>query len=130
MQEYVHSLLREETFPLVYKGIKVRSVKKERDRSAKRKKTLLKAFAQTTGSKVSFKRVTAKAPDADVQVRAKPDRTEIVVSNAEKMPVKKGQRDLATSLFAIFEVAIQEKGVEKQREVFRQLVVDLLSSTW
>ena len=58
IQEYVHDLLHG-AFSDVYREIKVRSTKKERVRSAERKKSLLEAFQRTTGSKVSFKRATA-----------------------------------------------------------------------
>jgi hypothetical protein len=126
VQQYVHKILREEIFPEVYVQIKVRSTAKDKVRARTRTRNFLEAVQKTTGSKTSLKKIDVDRPDADVKIKERVGRTEIIVSNPEKLPVKKSFRDLAASLFAAFEVAIQEKGIERQRQTFRQLVSELL----
>jgi hypothetical protein len=127
IQQYIHKILQDEIFPDVYLQIKVRSTAKEKARAKTRTRHFLEAVERTTGSKTFVKRIEADRPDADVEVKGRRGRTEIVISNSEKLPIKKALRDLATSLFAAFEVAIQERGVERQRQTFRQLVSELLA---
>jgi hypothetical protein len=127
VQKHIHKILNDEIFPEVYVQIKVRSTAKTKARAKTRARYFLEAVEKTTGSKTSLKRIEVDQPDADVKVKERTGRTEIVVSNPGKLPVKKSQRDLAASLFAAFEVAIQERGIERQRQTFRKLVSEFLA---
>lgn len=127
IQQYVHEILRKEIFPDVYVQIKVRTTAKDKAREKVRTHNFLKAVQKSTGSKISMRKVEVDQSDADVKIKERTGRTEIVISNPEKLPVKKSFRNLAASLFAAFEVALQQKGIDRQRQTFRQLVSELLA---
>jgi hypothetical protein len=126
LQQYVHKILRTEIFPDVYAQIQVRSTAKRKARARERTRSFLEAMTKTVGSKASIKTIESNDSDADVTIRRKTGRTEILVLNPEKLPVKKSARELAASLFAAFEVALKETGIDRQRKTFRQLVLELL----
>jgi Histidine kinase-, DNA gyrase B-, and HSP90-like ATPase len=126
IQEYIHKILQGEIFPDVYLQIKVRSTAKDKARAKTRTRNFVEAVQKTTGSKFSLKTIDVDEADADVRIKGRVGRTEIIVSNPEKLPVKKSNRGLAASLFAAFEVALQERGIERQRQTFRKLVSELL----
>ena len=44
----------------------------------------------------------------------------------EALKTRKNQRQLASAILAIFEMALREPGKEKQRNKFRELLLDLL----
>lgn len=126
VQVFIHKILRDEIFPDVWSQIDVRSKAKSKARARTRTRSFLDAVEKTTGSKTTFKRIDVDRPDADVKIKERVGRTEIIVANPQKLPVKKSFRELAASLFAAFEVAIQEKGIDRQRQTFRQLISELL----
>jgi len=52
---------------------------------------------------------------------------QIELPAADSLKTKKSQKQLASAILALFEVALREKNGEKRKEVFTQLLLDLLS---
>ena len=129
LQEYVHQVLSTDVFPRVYKQIDVRSLQKAERMKVDRQDHLSAAIEETMDTKPSIRRARSSAERdyAYPEVIEKSNSVAIILPEESTLPVKKAQRQLAVSILALFEVALQEPTQARRREVFRGLILSLLS---
>jgi hypothetical protein len=127
IQEYVHKLLREEIFPAVYENIEIRSAARDQTKSKVRKAQLLKVLTKAAEKPVSLSYSSEENVRPKVVLRGKDDKAQVVVPDPETLNTKKKNRQLASSILTIFEMALRERDLDSQRETFRRLLLDLLS---
>jgi hypothetical protein len=129
VQEHVHELLRNEVFPAVYKQIEVRSVAKAGARRSARTEHLSEVLSDASDAEVVVHSAPAgnKTTSAQVSVTKKQHRLEIAIPDESEMATKKVNRQLASAILALFEVAMKEKDIERKREVFRSSLLSLLA---
>lgn len=123
LQEFVHQILHEKIFPEVYRQIDVRSSEKQSQRNKERKSHLKTVIQERKGAKVSFQNTTNDKITRVVHKKGKA----IKISLPTDLEVKKSNRALASAILTIFEVALQERNIEKQRELFKELLLGLLT---
>lgn len=130
LQQFVHEKLRTEVFPRVYKQIDVRSDRKAKQKARQHQQTLKSVVSESTGSPVSF-RYTHDDTDEDsvplASIEKHKNKMEIVLPSPETLKAKKKNRTLYGAVLSIFEVAIQEKTHQRQREKFAELLQKLLA---
>ncbi len=124
LQEYVHTLLRQEVFREVYKKLERRSKEKAEKRDVERKAGLKTVL--TAAFSFPVKMQTAKDSDT-ASIEETPKQVVVTLPSNAQLPTKKGQKPLASALLTLFEVATRERTKEKQRERFTELLMDLLS---
>lgn len=131
VQEYLHKVLHDEVFPEVYKQIDVRSSVKAQTKRVERTTHLSKILSGVAERKVAVKETRTRAGTSDsaagVAVKEKQGKLEILIPLADQLPTKKSNRQLAASILAIFELAMQERDPHRKREVFRKSLFDLLA---
>jgi hypothetical protein len=130
LQQYIHTLLREEVFPKVYIQIDVRSEKKAKEKAKDHEQTLKTVLSESTGSAVNLRYVEEEPIGTSIplaKLEQEKDRMEILLPRPEMVKAKKQHRDLATAILSIFEIALEEKTHQKQREKFAELLQKLLS---
>jgi hypothetical protein len=127
IQEFVHTLLRKEIFPVVYQNIEKRSAVRDDTRSKARKAQLVKVLKNAADKSVSLSYSAEEDVRPKVTLGGKEDRAKVVAPDPETLNTKKKNRQLAASILTIFEMAMRERDLESQRETFRRLLLDLLS---
>jgi hypothetical protein len=129
IQEFVHSVLHEEIFPAVYKQIEVRSSARAETKRSAREDHLSQVISDAIETDVSIRSSPAvsKSQPAQLTLRKEKKRLEIVLPDEANISTKKSNRHLASSILAIFEVAMRESDDAKRREVFRSSLLSLLS---
>jgi hypothetical protein len=129
LQRYVHEALSGEVFPRVYKQIDVRSLEKAERVKADRRSHLSDAIAETIDAKTSVRnaRSSTERDCSYPEVKEKGNTVTIVLPNESTLPVKNAQRQLALSMLALFEVALRESTQARRRDLFRSLLLSLLS---
>ncbi len=133
LQEHVHKLLSEEIFPITYTKIKQRSTKKETQKTNQRVAHLEKIISNIASTKVRVKdqktnsidSLEAEPPKVNVIEKASGN-LELDLPNLDSIDTKKSYRQLARAMLSIFEMALQEKTREKQRQIFTKLLIQLL----
>jgi hypothetical protein len=129
MQEYVHSVLHEKVFPEVYKQIEVRSSDRALTKRTERTSHLTQVLSDVSTKPVSVRSVT-KSSDyapAEVSVKRESKQLQVVIPDEADILTKKSNRQLASSILALFEVAMNEPTDTRRREVFRRSLLSLLS---
>lgn len=130
IQEYVHKVLQEEVFPDVYKQISKRSMDREISKEIAREERLGDVLSRVIKGRVNVREDT-KASSSEqlptVSISEKGATVEVVLPNNETIKTKRANRQLAAATLAIYEVAMRERTHSKQREVFTQLLLDLLA---
>ncbi|MGA3135189.1 MAG: ATP-binding protein [Terracidiphilus sp.] len=129
MQEYVHTILHESVFPEVYKQIEVRSSDRAQTKRTARTSHLTQVLSDAVTTPVSV-RSTAKSSDqapARVSLKREPKRLKVVIPDEANIQTKRSNRQLASSILALFEVAMNEPDDTRRREVFRRSLLSLLS---
>jgi hypothetical protein len=131
VQEYVHKMLSSEVFPQVYKKIGERSYQKSEVKHESQEETLKDVVSEVTELPVKLRRQKQPSADADqfpsVEVNDRGKDIEIVIPSVDLIPTRKGNKHLATSIMAIYEIALREKTRDKQRQLFTQLLFKLLA---
>ncbi|MHB8216047.1 MAG: hypothetical protein ACYDDS_08200 [Candidatus Sulfotelmatobacter sp.] len=127
IQEYVHTFLQKEIFPVVYQNIEKRSAARDDTKSKARKAQLTRVLTKAADKPVSLSYSTEEDVRPKVTLRGKEDRAKVVVPDPETLDTKKKNRQLAASILTIFEMAMRERDIESQREAFKRLLLDLLS---
>jgi hypothetical protein len=126
LQAHVHKLLEDQVFPKVYKNIEVRSLEKADARYEARESTLQDTIAEVLERDVELVRSdNVEEPTASVKSGTK--RLLVSLPEPEAIPTKKSNRQLASALLALFEVASLQGGGTRQRDTFRKLVLKLLT---
>jgi hypothetical protein len=130
LQTYIHTVLHDQLFPEVYKQIDVRSKAKAKAKEEGRIEHLEEVLSEAVERPVKLK-VDPKAVELDqepkVILTAREKGVDIVIPPPDKLKTKKSNRQLATAILAIYEVASQEKARDKQREVFIDLLLQFLT---
>jgi hypothetical protein len=127
IQEYVHTFLQREIFPVVYQNIEKRSAVRDDTKSKARKAQLARVLTKAADKPVSLSYSAEEDVRPKVTLRGKEDRAKVIVPDPETLDTKKKNRQLASSILTIFEMAMRERDLESQREAFRRLLLDLLS---
>ena len=122
VQEYVHKLLQTKIFPRVYKQIDVRSKKRSKTRSRSRTQKLRAVVASKVRSPVVVRFSALSKPES----RRHHGKLLVTAPKPDSLRTRKPQRELASAILTIFEVAIRQKTSDQQREVFRDLLLELL----
>ena len=143
VQEFVHKILHEKIFPVSYKKIEDRSSLKKETKSKNRVENFKKILSEKVDSpvKFSFQKEEAQSVQAiktnqkegpqsgqtiKTKISVESNRVTFELPNQDALKTKKSYRELASFIITIFEVAIKEKDVKKQREVFSELLLKLL----
>jgi hypothetical protein len=129
IQDYIHKLLRKDIFPRVYEQIEVRSAARDKSRTQGRRRELAKVLSKAVDQPVSLTYVSRSGFDAaaNVTVQSKAGKANVRLPAPENLETKKTNQQLASSILALFEVAMREKGLAQQRETFRKLLLELLA---
>ena len=126
VQEYVHTFLRKEIFPLVYQNIEKRSVVRHDTKSKARNAQLAKVLTEAAEKPVSLSFSAEENARPKVNLRGKEDRAKVIAPDPDTLETKKKNRQLAASVLTIFEMAMRERDLASQRETFKRLLLDLL----
>jgi hypothetical protein len=129
VQKRVHSILRDNIFPAVYKQIEVRSARRARERASERDRALTDVLEEHTDTTVRVRRSTredASADDAPI-VRPTERRIDVELPASDALPTRKSQRDLASAILTIFEISMLEKTLDARRKAFRDQLLALLA---
>jgi hypothetical protein len=130
IQEHVHQILQKDIFPRVYKQIDVRSKKRAKEKQEKRQEYLKATIAESVKKQVKIKgegKISKAEQSQQVEVVQKSNVVELHLPNAEDLKTKKSAQQLASAILAIFEIANEGNTNEKRREVFKKLLLDLLT---
>ncbi len=127
LQTYIHDILQKTIFPSVYKQIEVRSEKRADARQEAHQQHLKEVIKAHTGARVNL-RHTAQSDDDEpsVQVTETAKGFTLNLPDEASLKTKKNHRPLANAILAVFEMSLREIGKEKQRNKFRELLLDLL----
>ena len=126
LQRYTHNILQTSIFPKVYKQIEVRSEKRADEKQEAHQQHLKEVLKAHTGATVNLKRTLPADDEPSVQVTETARGYTLNLPPQEALKTRKNQRQLASAILAIFEMALREPGKEKQRNKFRELLLDLL----
>jgi hypothetical protein len=127
IQEYVHTFLQKEIFPVVYQNIEKRSAARDDTKSKARKAQLTRVLTKEADKPVSLSYSAEQDVRPKVTLRGKEERAKVIVPDPETLDTKKKNRQLAASILTIFEMAMRERDIESQRDAFKRLLLDLLS---
>ena len=127
LQEYVHDVLHNKVFPSVYKQIDVRTKARAREKSSARRTGLVQVLSSVMGVPVHLATRPTSEDKPRADLKKKGGEILLRLPRADKLKTKKSQRDLASAILGIFEVAIQEADEATQREKFRELLLSVLS---
>src|SRR5208337_3235661 len=120
LQDYVHNVLKGQIFPRVYKQIDKRSAVRQKAKYKARKEHLSNVIRDKILSGV-------RSGDKPSYVRIKTSSGYVDIPDSDAIKTKKVYGQLASSILAIFEVALQQKNIDEQRKVFSQTLLKLLS---
>jgi hypothetical protein len=126
LQSYIHNILQKNIFPSVYKQIEVRSEKRADARQEAHQQHLKEVLKSHTGATVNFKQTLPAGEEPSVQLTETARGFTLNLPPQETLKTKKNHRQLASAILAVFEMALREPGKEKQRNRFRELLLDLL----
>ena len=130
IQEYLHRVLHEEVFPATYKQIEVRSTVRAQKTERARNRALRKALSAKAQTPVKITYVNSDNGEGEVphaSIVEKPGGLEIILPEPDSIQTKRAHRQLAVSILAIHELALTERTRDKQRDVFFELLLQLLS---
>ena len=129
IQKFVNDLLHEKVFPRSYKEIDKRSTARQKEKETSRRKLLKEVVASTVDSSVEVRSVAipSEDPEAEPKVEIRKSGKGLRLNLPSAVKTKRMNRQLATSILAIFELAIRERDREKQRGMFTRLLLDLLN---
>ncbi len=131
IQDYIHKTLREEVFPDVYKQIDVRSGKREVSKEEIRTKHLGDVLAEAIKTPVKVRenpKTASEDQSPQVEIVNKAKAVEVILPKIEELKTKKLHRQLAAATLAVYEIAMQEKTCDRQRAVFTELLLKLLTN--
>jgi Histidine kinase-, DNA gyrase B-, and HSP90-like ATPase len=129
IQTFVHDILRRHLFPDVYKQIEVRSQAKAKERESKRRDNLRNVINQAVPAPVTlrYKREQIESKTVpQAELTETKQHIEIALPDPSVLRTKKSNRELASAILSIFEIALREKTDDKRRQKFTSLLLDLL----
>jgi hypothetical protein len=130
VQERVHAVLSKDIFPEVYRKIDERSNAAAAKRTEDRYEALKGVLREELAQPVSVKVEPTKGGEGEqhgVRVVEGKTRTSVSLPNPETIKTRKPQRQLASAILAIFEVAMNERTDDKRRTKFTELLLELLA---
>lgn len=126
LQERLHDILHTKLFPEVYRELRKRSASRGDERERNRTSDLREVVSSALGAKVKVN--LAPTPNRDpVTVERAGDQVNITFGDLTQLRTKRSQRQLAASLLALYDIASRERGEQKRRERFEELLLELLS---
>lgn len=129
LQQVVHQLLRKKLMPMVYAELSKRSSNKADSRKAARRDALASALEETFSAKTKPISSSDAAPVLVVQaatVNKVKTKVSVATEDEETIGTKKTNRQLASSIMAIFDLAALERSTIRRREAFREALLKLL----
>jgi len=130
IQDFIHEILQKNIFPRVYKQIDIRSTKRQETKTNKRNSHLRKIITDSIKIPVQISSVSlieSNHPELKVVLEENKEALHVNLSSTSGMKVKSNFKQLASSILTIFELALRETSIEKQRNLFTKLLTDLLS---
>lgn len=129
VQEHVHRLLKTKVFPEVYKKLDLRSKDKAAQRADARIADLRDVVSDTLETRVRVLETGSKAASErpPVSVDITEDKVQIAFGDFSQLRTKKAQQPLAAAVLALFDIAMKERGITRQRERFEDLLLKLLA---
>ncbi|HWZ42488.1 MAG TPA: ATP-binding protein [Candidatus Saccharimonadales bacterium] len=127
LQKFIHEKLQGTLFPAVYKKIDVRSERKKKEREGERESHLTSVLSESTETRVELRHARTDGAGMNVEVEETSRGLRVTLPAPSELRTKRSNKPLASAILAIFEVAMQEKSKEKQKERFRHLLLDLLA---
>jgi hypothetical protein len=127
IQEYVHESLKS-VFSNVWKNIDVRSEQRTKAKEKARKEHLSSVISQVVESRLALKTsVSVEGHEPKAVIKKEKHQIEVNLPSPDSLKTKKANKQLAASILALFEVAMREKTAEKRKEIFTNLLLDLLA---
>jgi hypothetical protein len=128
LQNRIHEILRTRVFPQVYRNIDVRSADRQKTIAAKRTRALTETVAQHQDRQVriSPRHVSTGTGEPFSGANESARRIEVQVARADDLPVPRATQQISQSILAIFELAMLEKDEAARRQVFTNLLVNLM----
>jgi hypothetical protein len=129
IQQRVHDILRNHLFPAIYKNIDARSAEKDIQREDSRGDLLAQIIEPTLGKSVRVLKGKEFIPDGHTMVTVEQtgSAARVKIPDPSTIPVKSGNRSLASAIMTIFEIASQADRKEEKRRLFSELLIKLLS---
>jgi hypothetical protein len=127
LQKYVHSILRGEVFPAVYRKLTGRSARREAQRIESRAAGLKEVVSASLGAAVKVRQLSMGAGGEPVSVEKVGEQVQITFGDVSELRTSKRLRQLAATILALYEIAAYERGEVKRREQFEKLLLELLS---
>jgi hypothetical protein len=129
LQDFVHSVLKENVFPRVYKQIDVRSSQRAEVKSRAHVALLGAVLSDVLETRVSVRagRTRAEKTAEFPVVAKKRGGLSVVLPNKESIGIKRSQKELAVATLAVFEAAMRASTATRRKEAFRAALLALLS---
>lgn len=128
LQKIVHELLREQLMPSVYRKLKQRSTSRAETRRSDRQQALQSTIKESFSARVTEKK---KGDETVIVVRASQrggskSSVSIAAESEEDLDTKKTNKQLASGIMAIYDVASLEPTSDRRREAFKAALLKLL----
>lgn len=131
IQEYLHETLQKVIFPRVWKKIDERSNVRKKLKETARAQILEEVISHAVDKPavVRYGEMGKKTAGTEqVILSVKKDRIEIDLPSSENVRTKRPYRQLASAVFAVYEIAAQQGKPDRQRKVFTELLLKLLAN--
>jgi hypothetical protein len=122
IQEFIHGLLHTTVFPQTYQSIKLRSANRAKRRERDRQAHLKEVLAETMDKRVELQLDGESMPtvvETSRQLRVR-------LPDPDSIDTKKANRQLASAVLALSEVARHQPTAETRRQLFALLLLKLL----
>lgn len=131
VQEFVHEQLQRQLFSEVYKKLDQRSKAKAAHRTSERAgklKSILRGQLEKDVNLRTARRDPSQQPSSAVDIVESSKKVEVTLPGDSAFKIKQANKQLATSILTIFEVAMKEKTLDERRETFTKLLLALLKN--
>jgi Histidine kinase-, DNA gyrase B-, and HSP90-like ATPase len=131
VQEYVHDQLQKQLFAEVYKKLELRSQEKATRRASERTGALKNILRTQLDKEVSLRTVQQdqSCEQSPAVVIAESSRKiEVKLPESDAFKIKQANKQLATSILTIFEIAMNERTLDERRKTFTNLLLALLKN--
>lgn len=130
IQDYVHSIFNTGLFTEVYQKIEARSKRKKAAKSKQRSVHVQSIFQGHLGAdaEVRFGSKDSESEESGTEIKEgrRGDVTEVVLPAPDSLDTKKTNRELASTILGIFEVAMRESKTDARRVRFKELLLEAL----
>jgi len=130
LQRQVHKLLREEVFPEVYSKIKRRSNRRAKENASARTEALAEAVQETFAAKTRQGPANAAGMPSlvvrSIKIGESDRSTDVRSEDPDELDTKKGNRQLASSVLTLFDLALMQPTKNQMRQIFTKALLKLL----